>query len=154
MIQRVQTIFLFAALLLTGAVMFLPLAEINTEGGVSYMMDINGIKLSAVESGTYVYNAWPVLLLTIICCLIYVVVIFSFKKRILQMRLSTINIFLNLGLSGVIYYFAWYGAKPLNGEITLHTGFILPIISVVFIYLAIRAIARDEVLVRSIDRIR
>lgn len=153
MLQRVQSIFLFVSLLLTGALLFVPFATIVGVDSNIYLFDIKGVcEMSA--GSEIIFKGWPVLLLTVICILLFIVTIFSYKKRILQMRISTINLFLNLGLSGVIYYFSWHGAGILDGDFTLETGFILPIISVVLIYIAIRAIARDEALVRSIDRIR
>jgi hypothetical protein len=153
MLQRVQTVFLLASLLLTGALLFVPLAEIISSEGDLYLFDINGVRLMDANAEV-IFKGWPVLVLAVICILLFIVTIFSYKKRVLQMRISTINIFLSLGLSGVIYYFAWHGARILEGSYSLKTGFILPIISVVLIYLAIRAIARDEALVRSVDRIR
>jgi len=153
MLQRVQTIFLMASLILTGALFFVPLAEIVSSAEDIYLFDIGGIHLMEPEAEV-LFKGWPVMLLTIICVLLFIVTIFSYKKRIFQLRISTINIFLCLGLSGVIFYFAWHGARVLEGQYTLRTGFILPIISAILIYLAIRAIARDEALVRSLDRIR
>jgi hypothetical protein len=153
MLQRVQTVFLLASLMLTGTLLFVPFAEIVGADGNLYLFDIKGVHLLGANA-EIIFNGWPVLFLDVICVVLFIVTIFMYKKRVLQMRISTINIFLNLGLSGVIYYFTWHGASILEGPFSLRTGFILPIISAILIYLAIRAIAKDEALVRSIDRIR
>jgi hypothetical protein len=153
MLQRVQTIFLIASLLLVGALLFVTFAEIIGAEGDLYVFDIAGVHSMDADTEV-IFKGWPVLILVVICIVLFIVTIFNYKRRVFQMRISTINIFLNLGLSGVIYYFTWHGAKLLEGQFTLSPGFILPIINVVLIYLAIRAIARDEALVRSVDRIR
>ena len=72
----------------------------------------------------------------------------------MQMRISAISIFMLIGLSGLIYYSIWSGAKTLSGVYSLSLYFVFPAIAVVLIYMAIRSIRKDELLVRSIDRIR
>jgi len=70
------------------------------------------------------------------------------------MRLCTINIFVLLGLGGLIYYYVSESAKLLSGIYSFTIFLLFPVIAAILIYLAIRAIKKDEMLVRSIDRIR
>ena len=79
--------------------------------------------------------------------------IFWFKNRKLQFVLGRINIILNFFLLGVFVY--WSLSLP--GEMNISEkgiGMFLPIISIVFLVLANKAIKKDEDLVKSVDRLR
>ncbi|MBT8319894.1 MAG: DUF4293 domain-containing protein, partial [Gramella sp.] len=84
---------------------------------------------------------------------ISLVSIFMFKNRKLQFVLGRLNIILNLFLLGVFVYWS----LTLPGEMDISEkgiGMFLPIISIVFIVLANKAIKKDEDLVKSVDRLR
>jgi len=81
------------------------------------------------------------------------VTIFLFKKRSLQFILGRVNIILNLILLGVFVY----QSLTLSGESDFSEKGIeklIPIVSIVFIALANKAIKKDEQLVKSVDRLR
>lgn len=75
-----------------------------------------------------------------------------FKNRKLQVAMGRLNVILNFILFGIILsaYFMHY--KDNGGSMGL--AIIIPIISVVFVSLANRAIMGDEELVRAADRLR
>jgi hypothetical protein len=82
-----------------------------------------------------------------------VVSILSFKKRQLQFVLNRLTILSNLVLLGVFVY----RSLTLSGESLLSEkgiGVLLPIISIVFLVMANKAIKKDEDLVKSVDRLR
>ena len=79
--------------------------------------------------------------------------ILNFKKRQLQFVLNRLNIILNFVLLGVFVY----RSLTLSGETLVSEkgiGVLLPIISIVFLVMANKAIKRDEDLVKSVDRLR
>lgn len=79
--------------------------------------------------------------------------IISFKKRQLQFVLGRLNMILNLILLGLLIY-RW---QNLSGGATASEkgiGMFLPIISIVMLVLANKAIKKDENLVKSVDRLR
>jgi cytochrome bd-type quinol oxidase subunit 2 len=81
------------------------------------------------------------------------VTIFIFKNRKLQFVLNRLNIILNFILLGVLVYLS----LNLSGETAVSEkgiGMFLPIISIVFLVLANKAIKKDEDLVKSVDRLR
>jgi len=60
-----------------------------------------------------------------------------------------------IGLIGLLGIFFYYTSFSYNGAaISYKTGFIFPLIVIVIDWLAVRAIGKDEALIRSIDRIR
>ncbi len=95
--------------------------------------------------------------LVILTALIAIIALFSvflFKKRVLQMRLSMINIFLMIGQLGLIYYFIYAIADKFDFAYNFKIAIVFPIVGIILTILAYRAIRRDELLVRSMDRIR
>jgi hypothetical protein len=96
--------------------------------------------------------------LAVIVPIVALVSIFMFKKRILQMRLNSFNIVLMLfQIIAMVAYFFYFKSNAVAEEaLPTHISlpFALPIINIILTYLAIRAIGKDEALVRSLDRLR
>ena len=80
--------------------------------------------------------------------------ILSFKKRQNQFVINRLNIIFNLILLGLFVY----RSLNLSGETVLVSekgiGMFLPIITIVMLVLANKAIKKDEDLVKSVDRLR
>tara|TARA_R110000823_G_C15952948_1_gene502486 strand:+ start:23856 stop:24218 length:363 start_codon:yes stop_codon:yes gene_type:complete len=82
-----------------------------------------------------------------------IISILSFKKRQRQFVLNRLNIIVTFVLLGVFVY----RSLTISGETLVSEkgiGVLLPIISIVFLVLANKAIKRDEDLVKSVDRLR
>ena len=95
----------------------------------------------------YSIGDWTTLGLLGASCLLAITSIFLFKNRQNQFVLNRINILCNLILLGV---FSWRVLQSSEKGVQL----VVPFISIVFLYLANRAIHRDEELVKSADRLR
>ncbi len=136
MLQRIQTIYLIlAAGVSAGLIFVFPLWE-TKEGFIVY----------AFEEVLY-------LSLFLGSAILSLIAIFMFKKRKLQFVLGRLNIILNFFLLG----FFVYQSLNVSGETTVSEkgiGMFLPIISIVFLALANKAIKKDEDLVKSVDRLR
>ncbi|MGH1385877.1 DUF4293 domain-containing protein [Kordia sp.] len=82
------------------------------------------------------------------------ITIFLFKNRKLQFVLNRFNILFHLILLGIFVY----RMLSVSGEIDKISekgiGVVLPLISIVLLVLANRAIKKDEDLVKSVDRLR
>ena len=86
------------------------------------------------------------------------VTIFLFKNRMLQIRLCAVELVLLVGaqIFMAIYY---YLSNRMFAQFEFHTqGFhiaiIFPLVALILDYFALRAIFKDEMLVKSLDRIR
>ena len=136
MIQRVQSLYLMLVVLLNPAVVFwFPLWKTKQD-----------IEVFAVET------TWLVILFAL-SGLLALISIFMFKNRKLQFVLGRLNIILNFVLLGFFVY--WTLMIP--GEMQISEkgiGMFLPVLSIVFLVLANKAIKRDEDLVKSVDRLR
>lgn len=147
MIQRIQTLYVILSMVLIGLLFAFPFAEI-VENGTIYLFDKMGI---SGEAGL-VQNGWPIAALIVIILLLHLVTIYSFKKRVLQMRILVFSIFLMIGLFGMFYFFTYFSFE--KAHISFKIVAVFPLVAIVLDYLAIRAIGKDEALIRSIDRIR
>jgi hypothetical protein len=62
---------------------------------------------------------------------------------------------LMLGYAGLVYFYVRDFSKTLDSELVTYKLFdAFPFVAAIFSYMAIRAIGKDEALIRSIDRIR
>ena len=152
MIQRIQTIYFLVAEMLISTLFFFPFAEIVGKEGKIYQLDFKVFYPDMVQNSTWMGS--PLFLLWAVCFLLILVTIFQYKQRVLQIRLATIAIFLLVGLGSLIFYYGKSAEKMVSGSGALNLVVLSPVIASIIIYLAIRAINKDEKLVRSIDRIR
>ena len=135
MLQRIQTLYLFLSALCTGALPFVfPLLTIDAS---SYFAQDHPVYLGLFAASTLI-TGWT---------------IFKYKTRQTQFVLGRINIIVNLILLGLFVY----RLLNLSGEFQNSQngiGLFLPVVSVVLLVLANKAIKKDEALIKSIDRLR
>jgi len=133
-------------------------AEVTTRGD-SYQLDLLAVHYNLGEHQVSLMDFWLLAVFVGCASVMSLVTIFLYKNRKLQITLSKLNLLLYLGVIFVVFY---TGDNALNhirtlgleGELSYKLGAVLPLISVILIFLASRAIKKDEDLVRSADRIR
>jgi hypothetical protein len=152
MIQRIQTLFLLLALVCMAIFYFIPFGslELTTEAGISDVpMGLYGINF-----GEEHYSTIPMLVLVSFVVLTIIVSILLYKHRILQMRICVFNMILALGCTGLAFFLLYQASEKFATNYSTSILVVLPVVAAIFIALAIRGIAKDEALIRSIDRIR
>jgi len=154
MIQRIQTLYLLVAALLVAALFFVPFAELMVRDGNLYQFDIFGIFQEGDNGGTSLINTWPVTVLVCLSVIMLILTILMYKNRPRQVTFSYSTIGLILSFQGLINFYAWSGNNILGETYSLRIYAGLPLVAVIFVFLAIRGIKKDENLVKSIDRIR
>ncbi|KPK84970.1 MAG: hypothetical protein AMS27_08665 [Bacteroides sp. SM23_62_1] len=153
MIQRIQTLYLFSALVLTILLFFLPLAEIITVNNQLLLFKSSG--LYDTEAGEIIIRTAPLIILIAVITFLYFIAIFLFKRRVVQARVCMLNILLHAGLTGLlIYYLTFIYRKVEMSGSGIQLAVLFPVISMILTYMAYRSIHRDEKLVRSADTIR
>lgn len=154
MIQRIQSIYLLAASFLLFFLINNPLAEIITVD--DNLLELNYLKLQAASPEIFEpLSVWPLTTLLITIIVLGIVTIFLYKKRTLQMRMCMFNILLMFGLVGMIYYYSKFA--PINMEradSVLLWPIVVPFISIILTYLALKSIQKDDALVKSYERLR
>ncbi len=144
MLQRVQTLYLLAVVGFMTALCFTPMATYVADG---------------VEGAFVAFDFWWIGALFTLAALLPFVVIWLFKNRLLQVRLLCAELVL---LVGAQIFSLWYAigftkSVAALGELTMSsikTPTFFPLVCIICVWLAIRAILKDERLVRSLDRIR
>ena len=136
MLQRIQTLYLLVAgISMAGLYLWFPLVGDATGNAV------------IERDEPLVFG------LIFISIALTIISILTFKKRQMQFVLNRLNIISNFVLLGVYVY----RSLTLSGETLVSEkgiGVLLPIISIVFLAMANRAIKKDEDLVKSVDRLR
>ena len=136
MLQRIQTVYLFIAFILMAIVPFLtPLWVVKDAGDFYFMQDQVYTVLFGLGSAMIVWS------------------ILTYKKRQQQFVMNRVVIILNLILLGLFVY----RLLIVSGETQVSEkgiGMFLPIVSIVMLVLANKAIKKDEDLVKSVDRLR
>ena len=155
MIQRIQTVYLFIVAGLFIALMFLPLAVVNS-GGATFSFELMGL-ISPTQPTEIAFSTWPLMGLAVVVTLLSVFAVFLYRKRILQMRICVFNTLIIIGFCVLFGVYLWQMGKSavlndMSFSIRIWASF--PIISIILNYLAIRNIGADEALVRSLERLR
>ena len=154
MIQRIQTVYLAAGVFLMMLLFSNPIAEIVVSDTLFLKLYHNRVIAEDPELFTP-YSTWPITVLLSVIVLLETVSIFLYKRRQVQIRLCIFNLLLMFGLVGLIYYYTKYILNHLEGISSVFLWpIICPMIAIILNYLALKAIQRDENLVRSYDRIR
>ncbi len=136
MIQRIQTVYLLVVVVLS----------VVASTSLPYGMNSDGSSLMARDN-------YLVLGMFIGSASIALISIFLFKNRKLQFVLGRINILLNFILLGIFVYWS----LNISGETIVSEkgiGMLIPIVSIVLLVMANKAIKKDEDLVKSVDRLR
>lgn len=162
MIQRVQTIFMFIAVLAMIAMTFFPLWQ-KSDLETSRLITMNAFEITFEQqnaSGQMELLATQnVMLISIGAFLAAGVMLFSifkYKNRMTQVKLNALfSLISAITIVGVVYYSLKGNALMLpEKQGTFLMGFYLPIVAMFNNFLANRFIRKDEALVRSADRIR
>lgn len=136
---RIQTVYLIIAAVITGALPFVFPLWTQQAGTTStdfyFMQEISYVALFGLSTTLSIIS------------------IITHKKRQNQFVMGRLNIILNLILLGLFVY----RLLTVSGETSVSEkgiGMFLPIVAIVFLVLANKAIKKDEDLVKSVDRLR
>jgi hypothetical protein len=147
MIQRIQTVYLLVAGLLTATLFKLDFAEILVNDEL-HIFNAKGI----FSGENMIFDGLPVMVFIGLITLLHFVAIFMYKKRIRQIRLVVFTIILLLGLIGLFFYFTYAAFN--SPQVAYKVPMAFPLVAIILDYLAIRGIGKDEALIRSLNRIR
>ncbi|RDI14532.1 DUF4293 domain-containing protein [Flavobacterium sp. AG291] len=140
MLQRIQTVYLIIAVIATGVLPFaFPLWVTKNGENYYFIRDLAFVLLFAFSTT------------------LSIVSIMTYKKRKNQFVMGRLNIILNVILLGLFIFRLFNLSGETDPDRVVSEkgiGVILPIVSIVFLSLANKAIKKDEDLVKSVDRLR
>ncbi len=136
MIQRIQSLYLLVVVILCSLLLStFPIwknESLEVQFASDFTASLIGVSASAVLA---------------------LISIFLYKNRKLQFVLGRLNILINFFIIGFFVYWS----LNLSGETQVSEkgiGMFVPLVSIVFLVLANKAIKKDEDLVKSVDRFR
>jgi hypothetical protein len=150
MIQRIQSLYLLLTTLIS--LLFLKGGILNFSDSSSsgFQLKFNGI----YNSSGLIEKNWIITILAVIISLLAAIIIALFKKRELQLMLSRLLIFLILGFIFVLVYFSYSIATKYSVQVLPGFKMAVPVLQLIFSFLAYRGIKKDDDLVKSYDRLR
>lgn len=150
MIQRIQSIYLLLVVGLLIGCMFLSMGKFVADGNTYDLMNY-GVK--DIQGNLVNKSVWGLITLLIFSSIVAFCSIFLFVNRVLQIRMTIFNTIIQLGYYITLVCFVIsFGRKA--ESFTLGWGCCLPLICMILNYLAIRAIGKDEFMVRAAERLR
>lgn len=156
MIQRIQSIYLLVAAIIPIILLFIPIGTLVNEIGY-YTYTPFSVKVINTDDViiTSVYNA----LLLILSTLVSLTTILFYKKRKLQVRMINVNMIIILGALFSMFYiypkmvFSKYQILA-DSVLDFNSVILITLFTAAGLYLAKRAILKDEALVKSTERLR
>lgn len=160
MIQRIQTVFLFLVVVSMGVAIAFPMWLQSVQVGDNQeTWSLSAFTLSNLNSSGEIIQTsskWYIGALVIFSGFLALISIFQFANRGRQMMLNMVNSLLMVALVSVIFLTTSGLNKELGAEVNgvYQIGFWVILVATVFNMLANRFIRKDELLIRSVDRIR
>lgn len=155
MLQRIQTIFLLAAMASGLSLLIDPMTLAHVDGDFSLLKSQSQ---NMLNDGIFQASDHLVLLLLIgLIAILSLVSIFQFKNRnrqVVLVRLTILAFILLVILAGLFFYQDYSKLDPDSYLFKVGYGIIAPVSGVIFAVLAVRAIRKDDKLIRSMDRLR
>ena len=152
MIQRKQTLYLIAALILTISCLCLPLGTFTDVSALKTTDTLYNLWIVG-ENGKSYFSVWALFAVLLVTCPIAIISIFMYHNRIVQSRFCMFNILLIIGWY-IILFVIVLNMKSSSAEFKMSVPVIFPALSLILYVMARKAILSDEALVKAADRIR
>ena len=172
MIQRIQTIFFILATAANVAVLFLPLGVASNNDsmeGVTVELSGMSIQKTGLDEATASFIEESIgfsddtllmvhVLLVALTSIYLIVLIFLYSDRPRQIKMSYVGIILLMGqlLVAALLFMQLpdLAGSPEDFRHDIAYGFFVPIVALLFVWLAISRIKKDERMVRDSNRLR
>lgn len=148
--QRIQTLYLIIVAVLMVLFAFSDIFILSSTDGKALILD--AWTLRDLSTQTSQAGVWGLGVLAILAGVLAVSIIFIYRNRVLQARLSTLNTLLLVGLIGLMGYAGYTTSAGLSLGFKFAIAY--PLIAVILQVMTIRAIWMDEALVRTSQRLR
>lgn len=151
MLQRIQTVYLLLTAVCAMLCLCLPVGHFHQAG--LPVADLYNLWLAPAGAARD-FAPWalfPLLLLTAVSSL---VAVFLYRRRMLQVRLTVFGGLLLIGYYAVLTLFVFRFRAALDADFTISWTAAFPAVGLILEYLAFRGIMKDELIVRSLDRLR
>lgn len=151
MLQRIQTVYLLLITVCAVWCLCAPVGHFHQNGmGVA---ELYNLWLAPVD-GARNFSPWAMFLLLFLTAVSSSVAVFLYKRRMLQVRLAVFGGLFLVGYYIVLIAFVYLFKSRLEADFTVNWTVAFPAVALILEYLAFRGIMKDELIVRSLDRLR
>jgi hypothetical protein len=155
MIQRIQSIYLSLTTLLSILLFNRSFLNFIDKTGSAIKITFNGIvKNSGVSGVELIDKPFILSIIIILIPLLSLITIFIFKNRMIQLRLTLTLILLIVGLISVSLYYSLKIVTEYQARFVPGLNLLIPVLMMIFAILAYIGIRKDDLLVKSYDRLR
>lgn len=150
MIQRIQSLYLLLIFIGCICIFFFPLANY-----LEYQFTILGAKQLVSETTLILkLNTIPLIVIISVIGILSLITIFLYKNRPLQIKLSRIILLLNIIFIVIVFFYTDIIEKKIHNTSQYSISSFIPLITLILSFLTVRAIRKDEELIKSADRLR
>ncbi len=153
MIQRIQSLWLFLAAMISGLLLLPSMVLYKWALPAAPSLTVPVPQLHTLSAANY----YPLLVIAAFMTVLPLIAIFFFMNRQRQRQLASLSIIASAAFA-VMLFIKIANINSSNPGISAQEygvlGALLPVVSIVFLILAVRGIRSDEKLIRSVDRLR
>ena len=143
--------FLLAAAILSGLLLSGDLIRLTAGDTAGFGLSFMGM---GGQGGEVVQRLWPMTVILAVVPLLAFVAIFLYRNRPLQMRLTMLVLLLSIGTLILGAFYVLMLDRKIDITVMWRVKSVFPVITAILAWLAYRAILKDELKVRSYDRLR
>ncbi len=160
MIQRIQSLYLLLISICSIVLLFFPIYSLvpgpTSSDSSIYMFYMFGVQLIKDGTDSLLVRYWPVTILNFLIMISALLIIFKFKNRPLQLKLTGLLTILGILMVILLVYETSQLQTVFGANHYIMFGWVgsLIILQIIFARLAMVAIKKDDQLVKSADRLR
>ena len=155
MIQRIQTIYLLISLIAWSILFFIPTVGIvNGSGGEWWIFPKGVMETASLKT---VMETVLMLVYFALVEILILISILTYGKRERQLRITLLNMILQILSYGLIALYLMQARNSLNiqsGTLRVTVYAVIPLLAAICSFLAYRGIKKDIRLLKSLDRLR
>lgn len=150
-IQRIQSLYIILSVIATVITMFSPIGCFVEYGGKNiYQFTPLHVTLNGIND----YSVAGLFAILGLSAIVGIVSLLCFKNLVLQIRLLIFNIILVVGYYMTFFALWWIVGRDLDSTLKVNWPLCLPIISIILMVMALRAIGKDKKLLRDANSMR
>ena len=142
---------MLAVVILSGLMLTDDLIVMDTGTGTLFNITFAGL---GEVGGKLLQRLWPLSIIIGLIPVLALAAVFLFKKRSLQMRITMFIMLLSLGTIILGAFYVIMFDRKIDVTVIWKVRALFPLISAILAWLAYRAIMKDDLRVRSYDRLR
>lgn len=142
---------MLAIAVLSGLMLTGDLITMDAGAGSLFNISFPGL---ADGAGKLVQRLWPLSFIMALVPVLALAAVFLYKKRTLQMRITMFILLLSLGTIILGAFYVMMFNRKIEVTLIWKVRALFPLVSAILAWLAYRAIMKDDLKVRSYDRLR